>query len=58
MLAALERWVEQGEGPDSVPASRVVNGRVDRTRPLCPYPQLATFTRIGDINDAANFVCK
>jgi feruloyl esterase len=58
MLAALERWVEQGEAPDSVPASRVVNGRVDRTRPLCPHPQLATFKGTGDINDAANFVCR
>jgi feruloyl esterase len=58
MLTALERWVEQGEAPASVPASRVVNGRVDRTRPLCPYPQVATFKGTGDINDAANFVCR
>jgi feruloyl esterase len=58
MLAALERWVEQGHPPDSVPASRRVNGRVDRTRPLCPYPQQAAYTGSGDINDAANFVCR
>ena len=58
MLAALERWVEQGRAPDSIPASRVVKGRVDRTRPLCPYPQLATYAGTGDINDTANFVCK
>ena len=35
MLSSLERWVEKGEAPDSIPASRIVNGRVDRTRPLC-----------------------
>ena len=58
MLTALERWVEKGEAPDSVPASRVVNGRVDRTRPLCPYPEVATFKGAGDTNDAANFVCR
>lgn len=58
MLSALERWVEHGEAPDSIPASRVINGRVDRTRPLCPYPQQATYKRSGDINDAANFVCR
>ena len=58
MLTALERWVEKGEAPDSVPASRVVNGHVNRTRPLCPYPQQATYKGTGDIDEAANFVCR
>jgi len=58
MLAALERWVEHGEAPDSIPASRVMNGRTDRTRPLCPYPQQARYKGSGDINDAANFACR
>jgi feruloyl esterase len=58
MLAALEQWVEQRRAPDSIPASRVVNGRIDRTRPLCPSPQQATYTGSGDINDAKNFVCR
>jgi feruloyl esterase len=57
MLSSLERWVEKGEAPDSIPASRIVNGRVDRRRPLCPYPQQATYKGSGDINDAANFTC-
>ena len=58
MLSALEQWVEQKKAPDSIPASRTVAGKVDRTRPLCPYPQLATYKGSGDINDAANFSCK
>jgi len=58
MLSSLERWVEKGEAPDSIPASRIVNGRVDRRRPLCPYPQQATYKGSGDINDAANFACR
>jgi len=58
MLAALEQWVEQGRAPDSIPASRVVNGRTDRTRPLCPYPQQAAYQGSGDIDAAASFVCK
>ena len=58
MLMALERWVEQGEAPDSIPASRVVNGRTDRTRPLCPHPQQAAYKGSGDTNDAANFICR
>jgi feruloyl esterase len=58
MLAALERWVEGGQAPDSIPASRVAEGRTDRTRPLCSYPQVATFKGTGSPDEASNFVCK
>lgn len=58
MQAALERWVEQGVAPDRVVATRSVNGIVDRLRPLCPYPQVATYNGRGDTNDEANFTCR
>jgi feruloyl esterase len=58
MLAALEQWVEKGKSPDSVPAAHLTNGQPDRTRILCPYPQVATYKGSGDTNDAASFVCK
>jgi len=58
MLTALEQWVENGKAPDQITASHVTNGKVDRTRPLCPYPQAATYKGTGSIDDAANFVCK
>ena len=58
MQAALEQWVEHGTAPDRVIATRSLNGIVDRTRPLCPYPQLASYKGSGDTNDAASFVCK
>ncbi len=58
MLAALEQWVEKGAAPDQVPASRVRDGKADRTRPLCPYPAVATYTGSGSTDDAANFVCR
>ena len=29
---------------------------MDRTRPLCPYPQVARYAGSGSIDDAANFV--
>ena len=32
-------------------------GKVDRTRPLCAYPQVARYKGTGDINEAENFVC-
>jgi feruloyl esterase len=58
MLTALEQWVEQGKAPDQIIASRSVKGVVDRTRPLCPYPQVAAYKGSGSTDDAANFVCK
>ena len=44
MVAALDRWVTTGTAPASIPASRVREGKTDRTRPLCPYPQIARST--------------
>jgi len=28
-----------------------------RTRPICPYPQVAVYKGTGDTNGAANFAC-
>jgi feruloyl esterase len=56
-LTAMERWVEQGTPPAQIVASHRANGRVDRTRPLCPYPQVARHNGTGSIDDAANFSC-
>jgi len=57
-MAVIENWYEQGKAPERIVASHLTNGVVDRTRPLCPYPQLASYKGNGSINDAANFVCK
>jgi feruloyl esterase len=58
MAAALDAWVDGGRAPEQVPASRVRDGKADRTRPLCAWPRLATYSGTGSIDDAANFVCK
>ncbi len=58
MLTAVEQWVETKKAPDQIPASRVRDGKVDRTRPLCPYPQVAKYKGTGSIDAAANFSCK
>ena len=48
-LSALIDWVERGVPPDRLVAARMTpDGTVDRTRPLCPYPQLARWTGAGD----------
>jgi feruloyl esterase len=57
-MAALERWRENGTAPEMMVAEHVSGGTVDRTRPLCPYPQVAVYKGTGSINDAANFSCK
>jgi pimeloyl-ACP methyl ester carboxylesterase len=71
MVTALVNWVEQGEAPDRILASARGEGNPisvneelpadwapDRTRPLCPYPQIARYNGNGDIEDAANFSCE
>jgi Tannase and feruloyl esterase len=57
-LAALERWRESGIPPDQIIAARVTDFRVDMTRRLCPYPQVAQYKGVGTTNDSGNFVCK
>ena len=56
-VGPLERWVEQSKAPDALIASHVTDGKVDRTRPLCAFPQVATYKGSGNIDDAASFVC-
>jgi feruloyl esterase len=56
-LAALERWKESGTAPERIEAYRVENGKVEITRPLCPYPEVARYTGVGSAKDAGNFVC-
>jgi feruloyl esterase len=56
-VGALEQWVEHGKAPDTIIASHTKDGKIDRTRPLCPYPQVAKYKGTGSIDDAANFAC-
>ena len=57
-LGALEQWVEHGRRPAQIVASHSANGVVDRTRPLCPYPQVAVYAGAGSLDDAASFTCR
>jgi hypothetical protein len=70
-VSAIVAWVEQGRAPDKligtargpgnpgganseVPADWAPN----RTRPLCPYPQVARYNGSGSLEDAASFSCQ
>ena len=56
-MTALIDWVEKGRAPDVIRASRVVGEREVRSRPLCPYPQVARYSGHGSIDEAVNFSC-
>jgi feruloyl esterase len=56
-LTALEQWVEKGVAPDKLIATHSTAGKIDRTRPLCLYPQVARWKGTGSSDDAANFTC-
>jgi feruloyl esterase len=58
VLGALEQWVERQKPPSRILASHSIDGKTDRTRPLCAYPQTAHYRGSGDINDAESFVCR
>jgi Tannase and feruloyl esterase len=54
-LAALDRWVESGQPPDNLIATRQ-DGKL--SRPLCQYPTLPRYKGSGDPADAGSFECR
>ena len=64
ILDDIVAWVETGTAPESITANaREANTELpadwakDRSRPLCPFPQVATYNGSGDIELAENFSC-
>jgi Tannase and feruloyl esterase len=57
-MTPLINWVESGAQPQRIEASLVEEGKTVRTRPLCPYPEVARYNGAGNIDDAANFACR
>lgn len=70
MLTPLVAWVERGEKPQQVIATARGEGNLGgvneelpaswsatRTRPLCPYPEVATYSGKGDVENANGFLC-
>ena len=72
-IEALIDWVENGRAPESLTATLREGGgrggarggaqaaappRVIRTRPLCPYPEVAAYRGRGSTDEAASFTCR
>jgi hypothetical protein len=62
MTVALEHWAEEGSPPDQIVATKYKTNSnqsgIARTRPLCPYPQVARYKGSGSVDDAASFSCR
>jgi feruloyl esterase len=56
-LSALEQWVEKGIAPDAIPATHSTNNVVDRTMPLCKFPEEAHYKGGGDLKSASSWSC-
>ncbi len=56
-LSALEKWVEKGVAPDAIPATHSTSSAIDRTMPLCKFPEEAHYKGSGDMNDSSNWSC-
>lgn len=61
LMGAIVDWVEHGVAPDRLIATKFAGDDpsrgVERTRPLCHYPQVSQYAGSGSIDDEANFVC-
>ncbi len=56
-LQALDGWVMTGRPPARIIVSRRNGAGVVRTRPLCPYPQIAVYDGAGSVDLADSFSC-
>ena len=60
-LSALDNWVEHGVAPNGIVATHFVNNNpalgVDRTMPLCKFPEQAAYNGSGPVQSASSWQC-
>ena len=59
---ALENWVENGDAPEGMVATKYTDDAaatrtIKLTRPLCAWPAVPRYKGAGDANDARSFAC-
>ena len=57
-MTPLVKWVERGTPPDRIVAAHESDGKIVRTRPLCPYGRVARWTGTGSTDDERSFTCE
>jgi feruloyl esterase len=57
LVSAIDSWVTDGKAPDTILAEHRTANKVDRSRPLCPYPQVAKYKGDGSVDEASSFTC-
>ena len=62
LVVALDQWVSKGIAPNVMIATKFENNndtksRVERTRLICPYPQIAKWDKKGSSDDHKSFSC-
>ncbi len=55
-IGTIDRWVETGRAPERLIA-RSLPGAPQRSRPLCPHPQVAKYNGTGSTDDERSFSC-
>jgi len=55
-IEAIDRWVEQGQAPNAMKATRSTQPAI--SRPVCQYPTLPSYNGKGDPALAESFHCK
>ena len=59
-LTPLDNWVDHGTKPDAILATHFVGNTppaVDRTMPLCKFPEEARYNGTGPVNSASSWSC-
>ncbi len=57
-MTAIIDWVEAGKAPEAMIARKIEDGQVTRSRPLCPYPEVARYDGTGSVDESGNFSCR
>jgi len=57
VVAALENWVENNIAPTRIEATQYEDGKVERSWPLCKYPEIPKYNGTGSPNDTDSFSC-
>lgn len=56
-MGALDRWVSQGNAPETLVGTDTNTATNGRSRPLCVYPSFPRYSGNGDLNAAASYRC-